>query len=673
MKKVITYGTFDLFHQGHYNIIKRAKDLGDYLIVGVTSESYDIERGKLNVRDSLLTRIENVRKTGLADEIIVEEYQGQKINDVIKYNIDTLVVGSDWRGKFDYLKNYCNVVYLERTKNISSTQIREETNQIFRIGIITDNQDDGDMISETRFVSGLHVESVFSEDPENAKKFCDHFELDSWHDSMDSFLDSVDLVYIHTPISTRYAYARQALLKKKYVICDGPATLLHWQQEDLLQLAGKNQVVMVDKIVLAYLRAFTQLVWLLRGGLIGSILNVSCSISSREYESDDMTSMLAVSIFVVLKLLGLSCLSVSKTPLYDEDGRIVYQQISLHFPNSIGTIQVGTSAGITSKMEVIGTRGRVMIPDNWWHMGYFEAMIKGSPTLKRYSFNFEGSGLRYLLQEMMIMIHDHRTECSRIFNRESSKIVELIEELQQKAINNLWYQTSLAAKGFGTCEGRRNTCSKEAWQSAMQKGHVLLETGLQQTSDGKWVLRGSTWARAAGQKLEPGTIPDKQEFLSLPYYGSMTPLSLEDLFDLLRENPDCFVMLRGSCKEAEEVTNQYGAVVQLAKKKNALDLLQRLIPEVYRASMLYTLLGIYPFSNYLYSIVGERSMTGYEKIAVFCQKTHIPVVLMSMKHWNSSVQRVFSDHGILVYLSGVTDPTMRDTLHTQGVYGFLCD
>lgn len=102
--------------------------------------------------------------------------------------------------------------------------------------------------------------------------------------------------------------------------------------------------------------------WLLRGGLIGSILNVSCSISSREYESDDMTSMLAVSIFVVLKLLGLSCLSVSKTPLYDEDGRMVYQQISLHFPNSIGTIQVGTSAGITSKMEVIGTRGRVMIP-----------------------------------------------------------------------------------------------------------------------------------------------------------------------------------------------------------------------------------------------------------------------------------------------------------------------
>ena len=113
MKRVITYGTFDLFHQGHYNILKRARELGDYLVVGVTSESYDIERGKLNVQDSLLKRIENVRKTGFADEIIVEEYQGQKLSDITKYNIDLLVVGSDWRGKFDYLKNYCQVVYLD--------------------------------------------------------------------------------------------------------------------------------------------------------------------------------------------------------------------------------------------------------------------------------------------------------------------------------------------------------------------------------------------------------------------------------------------------------------------------------------------------------------------------------------------------------------------------------
>lgn len=141
MKKVITYGTFDLFHEGHYNILKRAKALGDYLIVGVTSESYDIERGKLNVRDSLLKRIENVRRTGFADEIIIEEYQGQKLSDIIKYKVDLLVLGSDWRGKFDYLKNYCDVVYLERTKNISSTKLRGE-GTTYTVGVVTDNDQD---------------------------------------------------------------------------------------------------------------------------------------------------------------------------------------------------------------------------------------------------------------------------------------------------------------------------------------------------------------------------------------------------------------------------------------------------------------------------------------------------------------------------------------------------
>ena len=126
MKKVITYGTFDLFHEGHYKLLQRAKALGDYLIVGVTTESYDRQRGKLNVVDDLLTRVENVRKSGFADEIIIEESYGQKVSDIQKYDIDIFTVGSDWIGKFDYLKEYCEVVYLPRTPEISSTQIKND-------------------------------------------------------------------------------------------------------------------------------------------------------------------------------------------------------------------------------------------------------------------------------------------------------------------------------------------------------------------------------------------------------------------------------------------------------------------------------------------------------------------------------------------------------------------
>ena len=106
MIKVITYGTFDLLHQGHINLLKRARQLADYLIVGVTSDSFDKDRGKLNVRNNVLERVEAVKATGLADKIIIEDYVGQKIDDVQKYEIDIFVIGSDWEGKFDYLRDY---------------------------------------------------------------------------------------------------------------------------------------------------------------------------------------------------------------------------------------------------------------------------------------------------------------------------------------------------------------------------------------------------------------------------------------------------------------------------------------------------------------------------------------------------------------------------------------
>ncbi|MCI9066393.1 MAG: adenylyltransferase/cytidyltransferase family protein, partial [Lachnospiraceae bacterium] len=170
MKKVITYGTFDLLHEGHYRLLERAKALGDYLIVGVTSEAYDRARGKLSVVDSLATRIENVRKTGFADEIIVEESQGQKVQDVKKYQIDIFTVGSDWTGSFDYMGDYCQVVYLERTKNISSTMLRTQNKRIQRIGLIGTGRIAGRFIVEVKLVSGISAQGVYNPHWESAKR-----------------------------------------------------------------------------------------------------------------------------------------------------------------------------------------------------------------------------------------------------------------------------------------------------------------------------------------------------------------------------------------------------------------------------------------------------------------------------------------------------------------------
>ena len=135
MIKVITYGTYDLFHHGHQRLLERAKDLGDYLIVGVTTEDFDKKRGKINVKQSLMERIESVRATGLADEIIIEEYEGQKIDDIKRYDVDIFTVGSDWVGHFDYLKEYCEVVYLDRTQGVSSSDIRSKQRNI-KLGLV---------------------------------------------------------------------------------------------------------------------------------------------------------------------------------------------------------------------------------------------------------------------------------------------------------------------------------------------------------------------------------------------------------------------------------------------------------------------------------------------------------------------------------------------------------
>ena len=432
MKKVITYGTFDLFHQGHYNILKRARALGDYLIVGVTSESYDIERGKLNVRDSLLKRIENVRRTGFADEIIIEEYQGQKLSDIIKYNIDILVLGSDWRGKFDYLKSYCEVVYLERTKNISSTKLRGE-GATYNVGVVTDDTWDNGVVWETKYVSGVHVESVFSEDEEAARIFCKKYELDSYGTDFDEFLDRVDIVYIKTPLKTRAGYIEKALKLGKYVISDSPMTLSPNKVRELCELAKAQHVVLVEKINLVYLRAFNQLVWMTHSNLVGNVVCVKCSICQEHFEGGkSFNETVVYPLCAIIKILGKDYLEVNTNAVKDDDGHFIYDMITLKYPKAIATIEISSSVEVEDEFVVIGSNGRITIPNDWWNTGYFEAKVDDTQFLKRFSFNFEGNGFRYLLQELMIMISDKRTECTRLFTEESQALVDILRIIDQR-------------------------------------------------------------------------------------------------------------------------------------------------------------------------------------------------------------------------------------------------
>jgi len=125
MKKIITYGTFDLLHTGHINILRRAKEMGDYLIVAISTDEFNAIKHK-EAYHSFENRKMILEAIRFVDEVIPEHTWDQKISDVKKHDVDTFVMGDDWEGKFDFLKEYCEVVYLPRTVGISTTKIKED-------------------------------------------------------------------------------------------------------------------------------------------------------------------------------------------------------------------------------------------------------------------------------------------------------------------------------------------------------------------------------------------------------------------------------------------------------------------------------------------------------------------------------------------------------------------
>ena len=128
MKKIITYGTFDLLHYGHINLLKRAKELGDYLIVALSTDEFNWDSKKKKCYFSYEIRKQLVESIRYVDLVIPENCWEQKTSDVKEFNVDTFVMGDDWEGKFDFLKDCCEVVYLPRTPEISTTRIKKDLN-----------------------------------------------------------------------------------------------------------------------------------------------------------------------------------------------------------------------------------------------------------------------------------------------------------------------------------------------------------------------------------------------------------------------------------------------------------------------------------------------------------------------------------------------------------------
>lgn len=438
MVRVITYGTFDLFHEGHKNILKRAKEQGDYLIVGVTSENYDKSRGKLNVTQSLPERIENVKKSGFADQIIVEEYFGQKIEDIKKYKVDKFVIGSDWLGKFDYLNEYCEVVYLERTKGVSSTQLRNLENGVLKLGCVWAGRIAIRMCKESKYVSGITFDYIYGRNEQKIKKFSEENDLSYYSTNFDDFLNKVDAIYIATPPLTHYEFAKKALESKKHVLCEKPLTLEKKKTEELYKIAKKNGVILYEAIKSVYVPAFTRLIALAKSGIIGEIKDVDVTFtklifddSLREFDKNQaggsVTELATYPLIAIFKLLGLNYKDVSFYSFYGDKNVDLYTKILLKYDYAIATGQVGIGVKKEGELIISGTKGYIYVPAPWWKTEYFEIRFENLNETEKHFYKFDWDGLRYELAEFLKSVNTN-TENIYLKPEESIAISEVIEK-----------------------------------------------------------------------------------------------------------------------------------------------------------------------------------------------------------------------------------------------------
>lgn len=433
---VITYGTFDVLHQGHINLLRRAKELGDWLIVGVTTDNFDLERGKLNTRDSVMKRVQAVKDTGYADEVIIEEYKGQKIDDIQKYNVDVFAIGSDWEGYFDYLKEYCEVVYLPRTQGISSTMLRESQISV-RIGVIGTGSIARRFVPEASFVSGNEISAAYNPDTEACRDFCRTFGIGTAASSLEELLANCDAVYVASPHYTHFEYAKAALEAGKDVFCETPFVLHLAEAKELYAIAEAKRRTLMVAHKTAYCPAFRHLVTMLKSGVIGKIVDINASVTTltdeRSVKLDhnrfggSMNENACFPLLPILKLLGQDVRNINFYSIMKNDVDM-YTKAVFRYDNATASFQVGLGAKTEGNMVISGTKGYIYVPAPWWKTDYFEQRFEDQNLNRKCFFPFMGEGLRYEIREFISHILNPDQSLYLLTKEEILKMTQIQED-----------------------------------------------------------------------------------------------------------------------------------------------------------------------------------------------------------------------------------------------------
>lgn len=444
---VITYGTYDLLHHGHVRLLERAKALGDRLIVGVTSDAFDKERGKLNVVQNALERAKAIESLGIADEVIIEEFQGQKIADIKRFDVDIFAIGSDWEGKFDYLNKYCKVVYLERTAGVSSTGLRKErSGKAVNLAIWGDNYLSYRLIDEVSHVTGVEVTSLVGFDDDIICPDCHegtllHPEIERCASPEESLLrnsesesQGLSAVYISASMRYRADLIKKALEAGCHVLCESPLSTSVQEVKELFELAQSKNLVLMEAIKTQFFPAYERLILGLESGVIGEVKDINASFShtfatldtSDAYQGAvyDMAGYITQPI---VSLLGSNPDDV-RMNIIEKDGFCSWAKIDLYYPTATATLRIGRGIKTEGDMTITGETGYIYVPAPWWLTDYYELRGEDMRLTKRYYSQYMGTGQRYEVARFLEFIKSGMLEHQRAQAYEEACLPALIVE-----------------------------------------------------------------------------------------------------------------------------------------------------------------------------------------------------------------------------------------------------
>lgn len=336
-------------------------------------------------------------------------------------------------GTFDYLNEYCKVVYLERTEGISSTELRSVKRKI-KLGIVGDALLVSKVERECKYVNGLEVSGVYT--------LNNTLEVNQRVDSFEDLLNISNALHIISKPSLHYSQIKRALECGKHILCEAPLAITREQSEELHSLADKNGCILMDSIKTAFSIAYQRMVFMAKGGKIGKIVSVDATATSlRDIElieanniNDIWSSINAWGPTVMLPVFQLFGTHYQEKRIVSrmiDDSFDTFTKIDFLYDDAVATVKVGKGVKSEGELIISGTKGYIYVPAPWWKTDYFEVRYENPSENKRFFYQLDGEGIRYELVSFLKSIQIGRN-ISYISREISDELCHIVEDFYSK-------------------------------------------------------------------------------------------------------------------------------------------------------------------------------------------------------------------------------------------------